>query len=1060
MTDNAQSLAASPNFEKLKVKLRELFELDKADLDFGIYRILRQRHDQIAEFLDKHLEQTVREALQSHGSLQQAQIEGELRKAEAAAREAGFDPELSPKIKELRAKLGAGANLDATADEVYSHLLKFFSRYYQEGDFLGLHRTSVQGREKYMIPYNGEEVKLVWANMDQYYIKSSELLRDYTFHVRQSDLTAGQFDFGDKSEEVVVHFKLVEGDTEKDNRKPSGKTTRAFALDAERPFEEVDETTLNIRFRYREQSAERDLQKKLNEDTERTLADNLPPRWRALLFADDLTYAGKDKKDTRTVLQKHLRGYTAKFQFDYFIHKDLGGFLRRELDFYIKNEVMYLDDIEAMAAPRADEYISKIRALRRCAMPIIQMLEQLENFQQKLWLKKKFVVETRYCLTLDQVPESLYEEVCATDAQWVEWEHLYSISEIEPDLFTPHSTRRTLDFLKANPYLVLDTRHFSREFTIRLLGYIEDLDEKLSGVCFNSENYQALQFMQEMYREQIKCIYIDPPYNTDAGPIAYKNGYRSSSWVSLMENRLITAKDFLTDEGIICVTIDDYQVHELASLLDSIFNRGNQLGVSVIRNNPSGRSTVKGLSVCHEYAFFYRRTEAASLERFPRSEKQLERFTQEEGIHVDWRNFRKDGGAVTHRSERPKQFYPIYVRPLEKTLRIPDLSWNKTQRQWDVLEPPAEDEITIWPIDEKGKDRVWSLNHVSAQENLADLEVRTSKEGDVQVFRRHIPSEGVLPRSWWDKNTYAAREYGSATLTNLFGESSTFSFAKSPYAVQDCVWIAGLNTESEDYVLDFFAGSGTTGHAVINLNREDGNRKYILTEMGEYFDTVLVPRLKKAIYSADWKHGRPQNRNTGVSHIFKVVCLESYEDTLNNLRLHRTPEQEAALRKASDSQRAEYLLGYFLDVESAGSASLLNVPQFRDPFGYQMHIATTSAGETKETPVDLVETFNWLIGLKVSHITAGEGFLSVTGEKRDGSRTLIIWRTLSEASSSDGEALEKYLVRLEVNPADTDFDFIYVNGSHTLHDPNNKIHLIEEEFQRRMFESESFESLG
>ena len=422
---------ASANFEKLKLKLRELFELDKADLDFGIYRVLRERHKEITEFLDKHLEKTVREALQSHGSLHQGQVEEDLRKAEQAAKDAGIAPEQSPRVLEIREKLRAGNDLDAVADEVYSHLYTFFSRYYQEGDFLGLQRSTVHGREKYMIPYNGEEVKLVWANMDQYYIKSSELLRDYAFRVMPGE---GMMPGYAKEESYTVHFKLVEADTEKDNRKPSGKTTRAFALDAESPFNEDAPDTLTIRFRYREHAAERNLQDKLNTDTEKTLADNLPPQWKALLLASDPGYQGKDKKDTRTILQKHLRSYTAKYQFDYFIHKDLGGFLRRELDFYIKNEVMYLDDIEDTSAPKAEEYLSKIRALRRCAVPVIGMLAQLENFQKKLWLKKKFVVETRYCLTLDRVPEKLYPEIAVNAAQREEWMKLCAINEIEKDL--------------------------------------------------------------------------------------------------------------------------------------------------------------------------------------------------------------------------------------------------------------------------------------------------------------------------------------------------------------------------------------------------------------------------------------------------------------------------------------------------------------------------------------------------------------------------------------------------------------------------------------------------
>ena len=245
------------------------------------------------------------------------------------------------------------------------------------------------------------------------------------------------------------------------------------------------------------------------------------------------------------------------------------------------------------------------------------------------------------------------------------------------------------------------------------------------------------------------------------------------------------------------------------------------------------------------------------------------------------------------------------------------------------------------------------------------------------------------------------------------------------------------------------------------MNRSDnGKRKYITSEQGQYFDTVIIPRLKKAVYSVGWRNGKPVSHDTGISHAFKIIKLESYEDALNNLVLTRTNAQDDALTDAGVAAKDEYLLGYFLDVETEGSASLLNVEKFRDPFNYKMHIATDSAGETKETNVDLVETFNWLIGLKVKHMDFPKGFVTVTGEKRTGERTLVIWRTLGDDLKADNLALEKVLERLDVNPADSEYACIYINGSHTLSDPHNKIQLIEEEFQRRMFESESFESLG
>lgn len=1048
----------SANFQKLKTKLRELFELDKADLDFGIYRILRQRHREITEFLDKHLQRTVHEALQAHGGLQTAQLQDELKNAQEAAKQAGFDPKDSPKVQEIQAKLGAGPDLEAIADEVYSHLYTFFSRYYKEGDFIGLHRSTVHGREKYMIPYNGEEVKLVWANMDQYYIKSSELLRDYTFRIRKADFTGQtELNLDDAPAEAIIHFKLVEGDTEKDNQKPSGQTERRFSLDQDSPFEEVGDE-LFVRFRYREFPKDRNLQDKLNAEAISVIRDSLPDKWTMILFAFDPEDAAKDKKEARTVLQKHLRRYTARHQFDYFIHKDLGGFLRRELDFYLKNEVMHLDDIEDASSSKAEEYLSKLRAIRRCALPVIRMLAQLEEFQKKLWLKKKFVVETRYCITLDRVPESLYEEICNNDAQWQEWEHLYTISTISNDLVP--ATRRTPAYLKAQPFMVLDTRHFSLEFVRKLLRSLHDLDESLGGVCFSSENFHALRLMQSSYSGRVRTVYIDPPYNTDAGPIAYKNGYRSSSWTTLLADRLHQALPLFDDGGIACVTIDDYQVHELAAVLTDLFGSESQLGVAVIRNNPSGRSTVSGFSVCHEYAYFCKAASDAILGRFPRSDKQLERFSEESGTYVDWRNFRKDGGMVTHRSQRPKQFYPVYVHAQKNTIRIPELSWDKTKREWLVLDLPRSDEVVVLPIDEKGKERVWSLNHLSAAEQIANLQVRLSNDKKLQILRRHFPSEGVLPRSIWDKNTYAAREYGTAALTALFGETGKFSFAKSPHAVQDCIWVAGLHENEPHTVLDFFAGSGTTAHAALNLNRaDDGKRTYLLVDFGDYFEDTLVARIKKLVYAPEWKNGRPESIQSGISHAFKVVRLESYEDTLNNLHLQQMPVQESSLQKAAEEQRDEYMLGYFLNLESEQSPGLLDLNQFRDPFSYKLEIATHSAGETVPTTVDLLETFNWLLGLTVKQIDEQKGFVIVTGEKRSGGRTLIIWRRLADDLVADNEQLEKLLAKLAVSPADTEYDFIYINGSHTLNDPHKKVHLTEEAFKRLMFETESFSSL-
>ena len=1091
----------SQKHEKLKTLLKELFQLDQPDLDFGIYRVLHARSAEVSEFLDKDLLPQVKDAFALYRSADKTELQKELSKVITSVEAAGMNPDDSPKVQNLRARLKSdAADISALEAEVYDHLYGFFRRYYSEGDFL---TKRVYKPGVYAIPYEGEEVTLHWANKDQYYIKTSEYLRDYAFRLRPED----------EKKPMRVHFRLADAaEGEHGNVKAAEGKDRLFILAAQgesgRDFlvEEDSEhgNELVVLFEYRPATLtdwpeeERTGKKRPPAQTDLSaiatrrildVTDAALTVWIAELGKPHVMASGEQAEYSR--LEAHIKRYAARNTFDYFIHKDLGTFLRRELDFYIKNEVMHLDDVENESAPRVEQYLSKIKVIRKIAGKVIDFLVQLENFQKKLWLKKKFVVETQYCIAVGSIPEALYSEIAENEAQRLEWVKLFAIDELTGDLTAPgYSKKLQSEFLKAHPTLVVDTRHFDADFTARLMNEIEDVDDHTIGLLIQSDNFHALGLMQTRYEGRLKCTYIDPPYNTAAGPIDYKNGYRSSSWMSLVASRLSITRKLLSDDGIFCVTIDDNQVHELASLLEQEFGRDKHLGTVAIRNNPSGRSTMRGLSVCHEYAFFFAKG-SASLERLRRTEKQLMRFSKDADQYVDWRNFRKDGGSVTHRAERPKQYYPIYVRVRDKSLRIPALSWNRVEKNWDVLEQPEEAESVVWPIDEKGQQRVWSLNHLSARENIAELAVRVGRDGATQVYRKHRPSEGVLPRSWWDKTTYAAREYGSATLKRLFGVAP-FSFAKSPYAVQDCLRAAGLAIASDREVLDFFAGSGTTGQAVVDINREDGGRrKFILVEMGDYFDTVLVPRIKKVTFTPEWKDGKPRRLATpeecdrGPS-VVKIVRLESYEDTLNNLETRRTDKQQELLDDA-DGFLEQYILRYLLDVETRGSQSLLNVQAFEDPTAYKLKVKRPGSDESREVSVDLLETFNWLIGITVQHIAAPQTFSAgferddekrlrlegrlepqaggaywfrtVTGTTPDARRILVIWRKLTGEPEQDNLVLDEWFTRQGYTARDSEFDVIYVNGGNNLENLKTaddlwKVRLIEEDFQRLMFEME------
>lgn len=522
-------------------------------------------------------------------------MEKELVKAIEQAQSLGADPETLPKVKDLRAKLANDAvDIGGLENEVYDHLFSFFRRYYSEGDFLAkrVYRPGV-----YAIPYEGEEVKLHWANRDQYYIKTSEYLRDYAFRLRPDDAKAP----------MGVHFRLVDAAEGEHGNVKAGEGKDRILILASEDFIAEDDGDLILGFAYRPASLndwperEREGKKKPPAQKDLTalavsrivaMSDAAFMPWIIELAKPHITISGETPGHSR--LEGHLRRYTARNTFDYFIHKDLGGFLRRELDFYVKNEVMHLDDIESETAARVEQYLSKIKVIRRIAGKVIDFLAQLEDFQKKLWLKKKFVVDTQYCITLDRIPEEFYPEIAANDAQREEWVRLFAIDEVKGNLTTPaYTAPLSSKFLKAFPTLMVDTRHFEEVFVTRLLGAIDGLDAHTDGVLFDSENSQALAVMRARYTDQINCVYIDPPYNTDASAIDYKNGYKASSWMSLLNDRLSLTKDIMDESGVLIAAIDDEQQRELNFLIGENFNE-RILGTICVRANPSGRPTQTG----------------------------------------------------------------------------------------------------------------------------------------------------------------------------------------------------------------------------------------------------------------------------------------------------------------------------------------------------------------------------------------------------------------------------------------------------------------------------------
>ena len=976
-------------FTRLQELLRELFQFDNKDLDFGIYRIMNHKRGAVEDFIRNGLAKAVDEALEGGAVAREVARAEELQLATQAAKtalgEAAIDPsgELDPKYTdtpagseylEVRSRAGTPVDLEGLRAEIFNHVYMFFSRYYDNGDFLSKRRHS--RRQKYAIPYNGEEVYLHWANADQYYIKTGEHFTDYRYKSKDG---------------VTVHFELGSADTEQNNVKGD---KRFFVPRAKEASYDEQSRTLTVPFEYRPLTAKEEKAYGTRNQQDKIIveaAGQLPNRFGQQPEAQ-AALAGEKRKNAKgepvSLLEHHLRRYARRNTSDFFVHKNLKGFLEGELDFYLKNEVLDVDDLESWGPDRSESWFEVMRAVKGVGRSIIAFLAQIEDFQKKLFEKKKLVVNAGYCLTLDRVTEEMYEEVAACEAQREEWVRLFAIDEIEQSTITPGYTEPlTVDFLKANPHLVLDTKHFGDDFKDRLLAGIEGLDAQLDGLLVESENFQALNLLQERYREQVKCIYIDPPYNTGGDGFLYKDSYQHSSWMTMMEDRLRTGRETLTEDGAIFVSIDDDEVHNLRTLMNKVFLAENFIANVVWQKKYTRANDARYFSDNHDHVLVTARVkEAVEFNLIPRTEEQTAAY----------------GNPDNH----PKGLWkatPLHAKSgTEK-------AFSYTFKNGATWSPPPGtyprfSSETLRQMDEN--DEIWF-----------------GKNGNSTPSRKSFLSEvkgGVTPTTLWPYDEVGHNHEASDELKSLFPDNP-FANPKPTRLIKRMTELA--TSAEQDCIVDFFAGSGTTGHAVIDLNREDGgDRRYVLVEMGEYFDTVLKPRILKVIYSKDWKDGKPVSRE-GTSHALKYLKLESYEDTLDNISFVTDDQSQKML----DSFGEDYRLRYMLDFETRGSDSLLNVEKLSAPFRYELRLQ--NGDEKRPAAVDLPETFAYLLGLRVctrkAHHDAGRRYLVYRGSSPERGEIAAIWRDTEDWTQEDYERDERFV---EEEGFTEGADEVFVNG--------------------------------
>lgn len=1023
--------------QKLKDKLKELFQFkfsaeddfqfDSSELDFGIYRIMNYKREEIENFIENDLIKEVEKEFEKYRAQNQQEL---LEKIEEKKKEIRMlEEKLETKIlkngeieKEFQNKQFAEEYLelkkriedvDITENiqsQTFNDLYNFFSRYYEDGDFISKRRYSSK-HNKYTIPYNGEEVKLYWANYDQYYVKTGEVFKDYIF-------TQKGWRFIFKTALAEVEVGNVKGERRyfflSPNESINIKNNTCLIKFDYKPLIEQDFTEYPIKTKAGALKKTGITQDDLNAILKDKIIDsiNLPEPKKFLL----------EKKEGKTILEKHLYKFTRKITSDFFIHKDLKGFLERELDYFIKTEVLDIDSLDTEKGRRFDRHITRAKVVKNIGKKIIEFLAQIEDFQKTLWEKKKFILKTEYVITIDRIPEEFHSEIVNNKEQLKEWQEL-GFGEIN----TKEDLMAKKDLFGAKyKNIPVDTKYFDEDFKERLLEKLtekDSIDDLIDGILIKSENWQALNLLLKKYKEKVKCIYIDPPYNTGSDEFLYKDKYLHSSWLSMMEERLRLSKDILKNDGVIFVSIGNNanyynESYKLGIILETIFDK-RFADLIWKRRGGTGSYTISDITEIHEYIYSWGNSKSEIFKNIINLKKVADYKYKDQKGKFKWHDL------VIHqytKGQRPNLFYGVVYNFKKKVL-----DFYKDERNFNVNEEiviyPSANDNSVYTMTKKSMQEVYERGDISVLQEGKEYKIKIKK----YLFNNRDMVDGDVLKSILNENALDYKIGGTSAATKelkkLFN-SKVYDTPKPTDLIKLLIYVSTLKKDRNNFICDFFAGSGTTAHSVMKLNKEDnGRRKYILIEMADYFNTIIIPRLKKVCYSFNWKDGKPQD-DDGISQIIKYHYLEQYEDTLHNIDFPQEEKGQGILSILPEEEKSEYLMKYMLKFETEGSPSLMNLKQFTNPFEYKLKIISGNKAE-EIVNVDLVETFNYLIGLTINkyrYLTDnGRKYVFVLGEKNY-RKVAVVWRSTVDIDlEKDKEIIFKIIN--DFNPEE-----IYING--------------------------------
>lgn len=433
-------------------------------------------------------------------------------------------------------------------------------------------------------------------------------------------------------------------------------------------------------------------------------------------------------------------------------------------------------------------------------------------------------------------------------------------------------------------------------------------DSELWHTLIEADNYHALQLLEYLYAGKVDCIYIDPPYNTGAKDWKYNNDYvdgndeyRHSKWLSFMKKRLEIAQRLLNpDDSVLILTIDEKEYLHIGCLLEEMFPHANIQMITTLTAR-SGAARFNSFSRTNEFIYF------VMIGNYQITPIENAEYSQE-GESIHWRSFRR-GNPANIRTSRPSQFYPLYVNV--ETNRIVEVGDPITPDVDRFSVREMEGCVAVFPVRDDGTEMLWGVTPNACRRLVENGYIKATKytpdkpqlyvvqylssgtikdieEGRVTIkgysddggiIADNLESRKAMPKTLWTFETHDARDHGTKILKNVIGETR-FDFPKSLYAVEDCLKLF-VTSKPNALIVDFFAGSGTTLHAVNLLNAEDGgNRRCIMVTNNE-----ISAEERKGFEARGIKQGDPEWEARGIARYVtwpRTVCSIEGRDVNGN----------------------------------------------------------------------------------------------------------------------------------------------------------------------------------